>query len=93
MATIATPVFEEEYAGGTIARAQVGLWRDGFRRLRRNRLALAALVYLILLLAGRDRRDLLDAVQPGDDPAQHADLPRSVRARIRSAPTSWGATC
>jgi oligopeptide transport system permease protein len=50
MATIATPVFEEEYAGGTIARAQVGLWRDGFRRLRRNRLALAALIYLILLL-------------------------------------------
>ena len=30
MATIATPVFEE-YAGGTVARAQVGLWRDGFR--------------------------------------------------------------
>jgi oligopeptide transport system permease protein len=49
MATIATPVFEE-YAGGTIARAQVGLWRDGFRRLRRNRLALVALVYLSLLL-------------------------------------------
>jgi oligopeptide transport system permease protein len=48
MATIATPVFEE-YAGGTIARAQVGLWRDGFRRLRRNRLALVAVVYLSLL--------------------------------------------
>jgi oligopeptide transport system permease protein len=50
MATIATPVFEQEYAGGTIARAQVGLWRDGFRRLRRNRLALAALIYLALLV-------------------------------------------
>ena len=48
MATIATPVFEE-YAGGTVARAQVGLWRDGFRRLRRNRLALVAVVYLSLL--------------------------------------------
>jgi oligopeptide transport system permease protein len=48
MATIATPAFEE-YAGGTIARAQVGLWRDGFRRLRRNRLALVAVVYLSLL--------------------------------------------
>jgi oligopeptide transport system permease protein len=48
MATIATPVFEE-YAGGTIARAQVGLWRDGFRRLRRNRLALVAVIYLSLL--------------------------------------------
>jgi len=50
MATISTPVFEQEYAGGTVARAQVGLWRDGFRRLRRNRLALAALVYLMLLV-------------------------------------------
>ena len=49
MAAILTPVMEE-YAGGTIARAQVGLWRDGFRRLRRNRLALAALVYLCLLV-------------------------------------------
>jgi oligopeptide transport system permease protein len=49
MATVET-VFEQEYAGGTIARAQVGLWRDGFRRLRRNRLALAALIYLSLLL-------------------------------------------
>jgi oligopeptide transport system permease protein len=47
---IATQLLEEEYAGGTIARAQVGLWRDGFRRLRRNRLALAAVVYLALLL-------------------------------------------
>ena len=49
MATIATPILEE-YAGGTIAREQVGLWRDGFRRLRRNRLALIALVYLTLLV-------------------------------------------
>ncbi len=48
MATIAPTL--EEYAGGTIARAQVGLWRDGFRRLRRNRLALAALVYLAFLM-------------------------------------------
>jgi oligopeptide transport system permease protein len=44
-----TDIAVQEYAGGTIARAQVGLWRDGFRRLRRNRLALAALVYLSLL--------------------------------------------
>ncbi|HXZ99854.1 MAG TPA: ABC transporter permease [Candidatus Binatia bacterium] len=40
-----------DYAGGTLARAQVGLWRDGLRRLRRNRLALAAAIYLILLAA------------------------------------------
>jgi ABC-type dipeptide/oligopeptide/nickel transport system permease subunit len=38
-----------EYEGGTLAREQVGLWRDGLRRLRRNRLALAALIYLGLL--------------------------------------------
>jgi oligopeptide transport system permease protein len=49
MATVIAPVVEE-YAGGTIAREQVGLWRDGFRRLRRNRLALAALVYLVVLV-------------------------------------------
>jgi oligopeptide transport system permease protein len=49
MAAITAPALEE-YAGGTIARAQVGLWRDGFRRLRRNRLALAALIYLTLLV-------------------------------------------
>ncbi len=49
MATISVPALEE-YSGGTIARAQVGLWRDGFRRLRRNKLALIALVYLTLLV-------------------------------------------
>jgi oligopeptide transport system permease protein len=38
-----------EYEGGTLAREQVGLWRDGLRRLRRNRLALTAVVYLGLL--------------------------------------------
>jgi ABC-type dipeptide/oligopeptide/nickel transport system permease subunit len=38
-----------EYAGGTLAGEQVGLFRDGVRRLRRNRLALAAAIYLMLL--------------------------------------------
>jgi len=47
MATTVTPW--SEYEGGTLARQQVGLWRDGLRRLRRNRLALAALIYLGLL--------------------------------------------
>jgi ABC-type dipeptide/oligopeptide/nickel transport system permease subunit len=47
MAIPATPWLE--YEGGTLAREQVGLWRDGLRRLRRNRLALAALIYLGLL--------------------------------------------
>ena len=47
MATILpTPV---EYAGGTLAGEQVSLWRDGVRRLRRNRLALAAAIYLMAL--------------------------------------------
>jgi hypothetical protein len=41
MATTITPW--SEYEGGTLARQQVGLWRDGLRRLRRNRLALAAI--------------------------------------------------
>src|SRR5487761_1114651 len=49
MAAVITPVIEE-YAGGTIAREQVGLWRDGFRRLRRNRLSLVAVVYLAILM-------------------------------------------
>jgi len=38
-----------EYVAGIAARAQVSLWRDGFRRLRRNRLALAAACFLTLL--------------------------------------------
>ena len=47
MATILpTPV---EYAGGTLAGEQVSLWRDGVRRLRRNRLALTAAIYLMVL--------------------------------------------
>jgi oligopeptide transport system permease protein len=34
-----------------LVRAQVGLWSDAWRRLRRNRLALAAAVYLLVLIA------------------------------------------
>jgi oligopeptide transport system permease protein len=49
MAAVVEPLIED-YAGGTLAREQVGLWRDGFRRLRRNRLALISLVYLSVLL-------------------------------------------
>ncbi|TMD23156.1 MAG: ABC transporter permease [Chloroflexi bacterium] len=50
MATAITNPTEFEYAGGTVAREQVSLWRDGLRRLRRNRLALTAGIYLILLV-------------------------------------------
>jgi oligopeptide transport system permease protein len=50
MASAAT-ITAEEYAGGTVAREQVSLWRDGFRRLRRNRMALAASIYLTVLFA------------------------------------------
>ena len=38
-----------ELSGGTIAREQVSLWRDSWRRFRRNRLALIAAVYLFVL--------------------------------------------
>src|ERR1700730_16530525 len=48
--TVTTPVPVTEYAGGTVAREQVGLWQAGGRRLRRNKLALAAVVYLALLV-------------------------------------------
>jgi oligopeptide transport system permease protein len=47
---MATIEIATEYAGGTVVREQVGLWRDGWRRLRRNRLALAAVVYLGVLV-------------------------------------------
>src|SRR5438034_359137 len=48
---MATPLTSPdiEYLGGTVARAQVGLGRDALRRLRRNKLALVAGVYLVLL--------------------------------------------
>ena len=40
---------ELELGGGTVAREQVSLWVDSWRRFRRNRLALAAAIYLFLL--------------------------------------------
>lgn len=40
----------QDYAGGVLVREQVSLWRDGWRRLRRNRLALASVIYLGLLV-------------------------------------------
>jgi ABC-type dipeptide/oligopeptide/nickel transport system permease subunit len=46
MATLLPAV---DYAGGTLAGEQVSLWRDGVRRLRRNKLALAAAIYLMVL--------------------------------------------
>ncbi|HEY9288057.1 MAG TPA: ABC transporter permease [Candidatus Dormibacteraeota bacterium] len=50
MATAIQNPSDIEYAGGTVAREQVSLWRDGLRRLRRNKLALAAAIYLIFLV-------------------------------------------
>jgi oligopeptide transport system permease protein len=47
---MATIEIVAEYAGGTVAREQVSLWRDGWRKLRRNRLALAAVIYLTLIV-------------------------------------------
>src|SRR5262245_60191919 len=39
-----------ELVAAPLAREQVGLWTDAWRRLRRNRLALVATVYLTLLV-------------------------------------------
>ncbi len=51
MATVLTPTpLGTEYAGGVLAREQVSLWRDGLRRLRRNKLALAGALYLIFII-------------------------------------------
>jgi oligopeptide transport system permease protein len=44
---IATP---EEYVGDTLAREQTSLWADAWRRLRRNRLALASAIFLAFLV-------------------------------------------
>lgn len=52
MATVVTAQIAEEEAtqGGVLVREQVGLWRDGLRRLRRNKLALAGAFYLIFIV-------------------------------------------
>lgn len=50
MATVIPEPATIEYAGGTLAREQVSLWRDGLRRLRRNRLALGAAFFLGFLV-------------------------------------------
>ena len=47
---VAEQEINAEFAGGTVAREQVSLWRDGLRRLRRNKLAVASVVFLALLL-------------------------------------------
>lgn len=44
---IATP---QEYVGETLAREQTNLWADAWRRLRRNRLALASAIFLFILI-------------------------------------------
>lgn len=49
MAVVAAPRSDQEFVSSTAVRAQASLWRDGLRRLRRNRLALISAVYLILL--------------------------------------------
>lgn len=49
MAVVAAPRSDQEFVSSTVVREQASLWRDGLRRLRRNRLALISAVYLILL--------------------------------------------
>ncbi|HYW26392.1 MAG TPA: ABC transporter permease [Terriglobales bacterium] len=48
MATSATTV--DQLIAAPVARAQIGLWQDAWRRLRRNRLALVSAAYLIGLV-------------------------------------------
>jgi oligopeptide transport system permease protein len=50
MATAPSTVAVPGVGAAPLARAQVGLWGDAWRRLRRNRLALASAVYLVGLL-------------------------------------------
>src|ERR1700736_4049613 len=51
MAVVTTAIDEElELSGDTVVREQVSLWVDSWRRFRRNRLALAAAIYLFLLV-------------------------------------------
>ena len=91
MATTLTPG-TLEYAGGTLAREQVGLWRDGLRRLRRNRLALAAVVYLVLLAC--DLRAVLFWTPYNPNlVATCPDLRPAAARPIRWAATTSVATC
>lgn len=50
MATVVTPI-TEDLTTGVLTREQVSLWRDGLRRLRRNKLALAGAFYLVFIVA------------------------------------------
>jgi len=50
MATTVVPGIADYSPGGVLVREQVSLWRDGWRRLRRNRLSLVAVVYLGLII-------------------------------------------
>ena len=44
------PGITEKYIEETLAHEQTSLWGDAWRRLRRNRLALASTVFLTLLI-------------------------------------------
>src|SRR2546423_14931215 len=50
MATAPGVAPPQEYVGDTLAREQTSLWSDAWRRLKRNRLALASAIFLVLLL-------------------------------------------
>ena len=47
------PGITEKYIEETLAHEQTSLWGDAWRRLRRNRLALASSVFLVLLIEFR----------------------------------------
>src|ERR1700736_4084289 len=50
MATAPGIAAPQEFVGDTLVREQTSLWADAWRRLRRNRLALASAVFLTLLI-------------------------------------------
>ena len=92
MAIVAVPRADQEFASSTLVREQASLWRDGLRRLRRNRLALVSAVYLVLLALVALGGALLDALPHVRDRGR-THLLGSVRVRICSVPTSSAATC
>ena len=44
------PATEEEKQSQVIMRESVGFWKDGFRRLRKNKVAMVSLVVIVLVM-------------------------------------------
>ena len=44
------PATEEEKQSQVIMRESVGFWKDGFRRLRKNKVAMVSLIVIVLVM-------------------------------------------